>query len=316
MPTGVWNSTWTNQNAERSYPLLPTGERVAVDGFRLPDAVIVGLILPVYIGITALPTRYFLRQLMVTGNGLSVVISYDVGDGVVDVAEASMSFSGHTENKAYPLIGINALEDVRGHIQFGRLDVLEALAGGVHEFDEDATILDPHVVRPTLRGVRGIVLVNGGLSSEVLDGQIELTAGRNTQWSFQTVGAVDEIRVDAIAGEGLTEDCVCEDDDELPPPIRRINDVTADEQNRIILSGSDCLQISSAGVGRMMIEDVCSKPCCGARELERITADLEQMNAGRAAMDTQVIRLEAVVTQFSYAVIGSRLNDVVCDPSA
>jgi hypothetical protein len=182
----------------------------------------------------------------------------------------------------------------------------------VHEFEVDAADIEPHCIRPTVAGVTGIRVVTGSATSPLLTGVISLSAGRNASWSYQITGEGHAIRVDAIDGQGLSADCECDGSDSVPPPIRRINDVTANADGKILLFGNDCLQVSSPNAHQIKLEDVCSYPCCGARELERITQDLAQMERGRAGLNTTVERLEGTVNRFTHTVIGSRLNDVPC----
>jgi hypothetical protein len=163
-----------------------------------------------------------------------------------------------------------------------------------------------------IRGISSITLVNGIEESAKLYGDIEFIAGTNIRLTPITSSDADpQIRIDAIAGEGLVEECVCEGDDTDDPCIKRINGVPPTTSGDFTLVGDDCLEITPITNG-LQLKDLCSDPCCGCEELEAITRDLEQFGNAATTLSNFVNRLESEVNQFSAVVLGSRLNDRGC----
>lgn len=313
MSTGVWNNTWPNQNAQRSFPLLPTVSRVSLGGVAIPDDLILSMILPVYASHAIQPNRYFISSIVVVGSGMTVSVSYD--DGSLNppvVATTSFTIGSHVENASYLLVGQGRLLNVVGHMQFGTLAAIKKMPGGSHEFTAATATIEPFCIRPTLPGVYGVTVTTGSTTSPLLTGNLSFVAGRNAAWSYSAVEDGYHIRLDAVSGAGLATSCVCDGSDATPPAIRRINDVTASIDGRIEIIGNDCLQVSTPGTNRLGLSDTCSQPCCGARELEVVTTTLGNMAAGQAGIETQMQRLEGTVNRFSLTVLGSRLNDFPC----
>jgi hypothetical protein len=139
-----------------------------------------------------------------------------------------------------------------------------------------------------------------------------LQAGRNIQLAVVQVGGEDPvIRINAISGEGTVEDCVCEGDEALGDPIRTILGVGPTPEGDFTIVGTDCLQIETVENG-IRLRDVCAQPCCGCEELERITQDLERLNAQAATIDNFVDSLRVAVDTMSLTVLGARLGDRGC----
>lgn len=314
MPTTtLFNLEWLNHNSQRSYPLAESATKTDQSGtFKIPDSLLLALYLPVSAGVSVEPDKFFVRRVTVFGTGVNVTVAYNDGtNSPPSVASAALAFDGHVEYRAYPLPGAGDFDDSLGKVVFGKLDELETLPPGEYTFDYAAGKLDPDCVRPTLRGVTSVVLVNGNDRSEKLTGILELTAGTNTKLSVVSGGATTVIRIDAIKGEGLTKECVCEDSAELYPCIKTINGIPPTANGDFTVLGDECLTVDGI-VNGIRFNDQCSKPCCGCTELEAVTRDLERFGEAATSLQNFLNRLEGSVNRMNLTVLGSRLNDKGC----
>jgi len=314
MPRGTWNLEWLNHNSQRAYPLAEDATKVDISGsFTLPDDFIVALYLPIQGTMNVDPSLFFLQSVSIFSTGYNISIAYHNGSAdPTIVASVNIAKSTHTENTSYALAGINEFDDTVGKIVVGNISEIEAVGDAQYLFDYDDGKLDSDVVRPMIRGISSIVLINGTEESERIYGDIELQAGTNIRLTpILLVGEDPTIRIDAITGEGLVEDCVCEDEPPEGPGIRRINGVPPTTSGDFTLLGDDCLAIEPIKFG-LQLKDICSDPCCGCEELEAIVGDLERFGEAATTLRNFVNRLEAEVAQFHAVVLGSRLNDRGC----
>lgn len=308
----AFNLPWLVQNSQRHYPISEDASATDSTGsFTVPDQLLLELNLSVPAGLDLEPDRFFIGQLNVFAGGFTLTVSYDDGtSSPPGVATAVVPFSGHTENNSYAMPGVGEFQDLVGRVTVGRLDELQALPAGSYVFGPEAGRIDPDCVRPQLRGVTSIVLVNGNDRSERLYGDIELEAGTNIRLSVSSAtGLPTVIRFDAVSGEGLSDDCGC--GDTSGPPIRTINDVRPTASGDFTLRGDACVEIDPITNG-LQLRDVCSAPCATCKDLEVITQDLANLFAGAANLTNFVNRLEARVTQTDAVVLGSRTGDRPC----
>lgn len=309
----VWSLEFLNHNSQRAYPLSDDSTRTDSSGvFTLPDDFLVGMTLSVNAGVSVLPDRFYLKTLGVFPTGYSITIGYySATNEAIDVATAMIPKRGHTPYKVYSLGGVGDFEDARGVLAIGRLENIDNQPAGIFTFDVDSARLEMDVIRPMLRGVTGIVVVNGTRRSDVLTGLIEINAGLRMRLTpSQVLNSNPAVRIDAIDGEGLNDDCSC-DGNELGDPIRMLSRVTPAADGNIDLLGNECLEIELEDHG-IRFKDICSKPCCGCPELERVTSDLQHIADQNNLAQLFLTRLEASVTQMDQVVLGSRLNDEGC----
>jgi hypothetical protein len=281
--------------------------------FTLPDDFIVELYFPVQGTMNVDPSKFFLQALSIFATGYNLAIAYhDPASGPVTVASINVSKSTHVENTSYALAGIDDFDDSVGKVVIGKVDTLDLVGEAKYLFDYDDGKLDPDAIRPMIRGISSIVLVNGTEESAPIYGDIELQAGTNIRLTpISILGETPTIRIDAISGEGLVEECVCEDEPEVGPGIRFINGVPPTTSGEFTLLGDDCLTITPISYG-LQLKDICSDPCCGCAELEAIVDDLEKFGEAATTLRNFVNRLEAEISQFHAVVLGSRLNDRGC----
>lgn len=313
MPEQIWNVEFLNQNSQRSFPLSEEAtKRDVTDTIAIPDSFIVNMYMPVHAGLDVEPDKFFLRELGLFATGFTIIIAYDDGTGLFPpAAAAQIPRVIHVENRSYAMPGIDDFDDTAGKIVIGKLDEIDSLPLGVFKFDPAGGKLDSDVIRPMIRGIQSLTLVNGQDRSEPIVGDIELIAGQNMRLvPILTAGENPRVVFNAIEGEGLTEDCVCEEDTESPP-IRTINGIPPDISGNFTLLGNDCLEVTPVDNG-LRLQDVCSAPCCGCEELEAVNRQIARFGDGVVTLQTFVTRLATEVTTMTLNVLGSRISDKGC----
>lgn len=312
MSLGLWNLQWLNHNSQRAYPLTSWATKTDDSGtFRLPDSFIVALYLPISAAANVTVDRFFIRNILVSPTGFSVVVGYlNADDTVTDVAGANIARASFTANQSYALGGIGNFDDTIGHIVLGSLDEIEKIPPGFYTFSREATALEPDAIRPAIRGVSRLRVTNNLQSSPYIYGDVTLVAGTNVRISVAYTAEDTKIIFDAISGANLNADCIC------PSPntgecIRCINGVCSDDGTFTVVA-NECIEVTP-GVNSLSFSDTCAQPCCGCAELDELTTQIDRFGDGVTTLQNFVSRLNAEVTQMSLVVLGSRLNDIGCE---
>jgi hypothetical protein len=312
MPIGIWNLEWLNHNSQRSYPLAEDATKTDLTRtFILPDDFLLGLYLPVHAGLDVDVDLFFIRSISVFATGYNVSIGYnDNPSNPSIVASAIISQVTHTPNMSYALPGINQFDDTVGKLVIGVLDSINLQPAGQFFFDYAGGKLDSDCIRPMIRGIQSIRVLNNGELSPPVTGHVILAAGSNFQISLaQVAGNPATVTFNAVDGAGLTATCECEGD--VGPPIRTINGQPPTTAGDFTLNGIHCLTIEKITNG-LQLDDTCSTPCCGCAELEQITHEIEMIGTGEATIQSFVDQLAKEVQTFSQIVLGSRLGDQGC----
>lgn len=313
MPAGkVWNVEWLNQNAQRNYPIAEGASMKDVTGtFELPADFIVDLVWPVQASANVQAGNFYVHTVTVFGEGVTITLGYQ-GLSSSTVGSVSVASGTHTQNQSYFINGVGDFFDSIGKITIGSLENISS-SSGLYRFDLAGARLESTVVRPNLRGVSSIVLVNGSDTSDPLSGDIELIAGQNIRLTPIDDGLGNpQIRIDAIQGEGLNQGCDCSG--ELPAsgePIRTINGIAPDANGNFNLQGDDCLNLAAIENG-LQITDSCSQACCGCTELEKIVEDLEKLRDQVNTLDKLMNRLDTSVNTAMVNLIASKTSNLTC----
>jgi hypothetical protein len=312
MPIGIWNLEWLNHNSQRSYPLAEDATKTDQTGaFTLPDDFLLGLYLPVHAGLDVDVENFFIASISVFATGYNISIGYnDPQTGLAIVASAVISQVAHTPNMSYALPGVGAFDDTVGKLVIGVLDSINLQPSGQFLFDYQGGKLDADCIRPMIRGIQSIRILNNGELSPPVTGHVILSAGSNFQLSLtQVTGLPAEIRFDAINGAGLNEDCACQAT--AAAPIMTINGLGPDASGDFKMIGSQCLEVDKIANG-LQLTDTCSAPCCGCTELEQITKEIELIGTGEQTLQNFVNNLANQVNTMSQVVLGSRIGDSGC----
>jgi hypothetical protein len=316
MSLGLWNLNWLNHNSQRSYPLTDRASKVDTTGtLKIPDSFIVALYLPVHVTLNIQVDRFYVQTLLIAPTGYAVGIGYydeALGESTL-VATTNITKVTHTINNVYAMPGVGDFADSVGHIVIGKLDEIDSLPPGLYQFDYAAAELEADVVRPMLRGLTAVRVVNGIETSPNLYGDIELVAGANMRLDYSTsLAGNPRIVFNAISGLNLNTPCSCN----VNPTgecIRCINGVCSTD-GTFDLVGNSCITVDNRanGANTLALSDVCATPCCGCAELDAIKTQIDRFGDGVNTLQNFVNRLSGEVTQMSLVVIGSRLGDAGC----
>ena len=277
MPAIV-NTGWLNQNALRAYPLSEEATRQDQTAtYRLSDDFIVDFVLPVNSALGYNPGNFYVSQVTIFGTGITIDFAYWTGTAASAVGTISIQVSAFTPNRTYALNGEDDFEGVFGKVVVGTLDTV-LLQAGSFTFELAGGRLESSVVVPDILGVTGFRVLDGDDIGELFQGDIALEAGDNFRIAKSDFNGVTVLTLNAIDGEGTIAECVCEGDVQQEGPIRTVNGVPPDNQGNINLIGDDCLVPEpQADENSIKISDVCSKPCCGCPELEKLVEDQHRM---------------------------------------
>jgi len=313
MPLSQFNLPFLNHNSQREFPLAThTTGTDKTGSFTIPNDFLVGMDVPINASMEMEPGQLFIRKVSAYPTGYSITVAYEGPSSINDVATAMIPRANHKKFEVYNLGGKTPFEDVNGKVAVGRFETIDSQPPGMWEFDLEATRLDPHAVSPQIRGVQAMIVANGAQRSVAMTGDIELVPGDNMQIiPVITEGQDPKIIFNAVEGEGLIQDCICEGDLADAPCLKRINGVVPTPDGNFYLVGDECLEIQQTANG-LKIVDKCCLPCCGCEELEAITRDLERFNQQRAILEAFVSTLQTQVTTMELTVLGSRLGDQGC----
>ena len=313
MPLGNWNLQWVNHNSQRSYPLVDWGSAKDQTGtIKIPDSFILALDFPIHSGLAVQPEKFFIKTITIYPNGISVTMGYDDGGSLPVVASINIDANGHTENTPYALAGSGDFADSVGKMVIGPLDAIQQLPTGLYTFDPESTTIETDAIRPMLRAISSLVVVNGSDRSEPIYGDIELVAGDNMRIvANQISGRSPQILFSAIAGAGLNEECACDEDSATGDPIRFINGIPPLPDGNFKIIGNNCIEIQPV-INGIQINDLCSEPCCGCEELEAIIRQIDRFSDGVTTLERFTSTLNAEVIQMRNVVLGSRISDDGC----
>lgn len=293
----VYNLEFLNKNSLINYPIREDANRTSINGdFELPNSLVVDFVLVIPENLSA--RILFIKRFSLLGTLISFEIDDDVGNIaamiVVDVT-THRSFTG------YDIVGIGQYLSARGRIVLGDLSETIAKPNGAFEFAIASSQFEITTLRPDIRGINGLILVNGGVESTPIYGDIQLVAGANFQITEPSAGV---IRLNAISGEGLTTVDPCATAFTPPPPIRTINGVGPNGSGDFGIEGSACMEITAAGA-LLTLEDKCSAACCGCLELEWLTERLEILIQQNSDLNQFAVGLETYMQEFQANVLAT-----------
>lgn len=311
MPIGNWNLQWLNHNSQRSYPLTERATKTDItETITIPDSFIVGMYFPIHSGTTFTPSGFYISSLLLSSTGFNIVIGYTDGSSVIaDVASANIARANYSPNRAYALAGINAFYESVGYIVLGNLDEIDKQPPGLYNFEFADAEIEPDVIRPIIRGVSSLRVINNNETSARIYGNVTLVAGANIRITTSTTNEDTFITFDAINGENLNQTCLCDVVD-VGPCITSINGVSTDD-GTFVIAPNDCIALTEIQNG-LQIADTCAKPCCGCSELDALRDQVNRFGDGITTLQNFVTRLGSEVTQMSLVVLGSRLSNSTC----
>ena len=292
---------WLNENSLRNYPfrenatLIPSDVGgVALEGIRLPNYLIVDFVLTMP---KDLPQHVYLSQFTKAGKLLTFVIADSGGSVITTVTVLEYLTIG--VNQEYDIFGSFGYSDVRGKLVTGDLTRLdEDLPDGLYTFQLDTAEFEYTTIRPAVRGVRSLQLDNDGALSGYIFGHVKLLAGNNVRLTY--LPAYNAIRIDAISGGGLNEECDCATVIGRRNIVRTINGIAVEDLT--IEGDGQCVTVVPSG-NKLVISDVCSTPCCGCPELEFLTQQLKVLDVTISNLQSYANQLHNQITTFVNAFV-------------
>ena len=310
MPIGNWNLQWLNHNSQRSYPLTEQATKTDItETITLPDSFIVGLYLTIHSGLAFAPNNFFIRTVVIAPTGFTLTVGYTADGITTDVATAVIAKNNYIPNQSYALGGVNNFDDCVGRVVLGVLDEINKLPIGAYTFDLAGGALETDAIRPMIRAVSRLRVLNNNELSAPIYGDVVLVAGTNVRLSVASVASTTEITFDAIAGTNLNQDCQCA----VPQTgacITCINGVCSTD-GTFTFAQDECISIQPITNG-LSFADTCASPCCGCTELDAITQQINRFGDGVTTLQNFVTRLGSEVAQMSLVVLGSKLGDTSC----
>lgn len=305
------NLEWQNHNATRRYPLAQdaTGQSEAVGGvsFEIPNDFLLSLYLSVPAGAGLTPYGFYIKSIGAYSTGYNVVVGY----GTAAVAVALIARAAHTPGTVYRLNGIGDYLDCVGAITVGSLDSIDQQPAGKFDFTEAGGRLEVDCIRPNIRNVVSLRLQNGSSLSAPIYGDVILNAGRNARLTADLSGTDAVVTIDAIDGEGLTEECLCAAQDEGRTPIYTICGIPPTAEGDFTILGSECIVVNTIQNG-LRIEDPCTEPCCGCPELVPITDALEALRVQIVSLEQLASNLEGRASTLDASLFASSIGDGGC----
>jgi len=302
-PVGpVWNADWLNANSQRHYPISESATLKDLTGsFELPKDFLVDLLLPVHSDAGIDPTLFHVHSVGIFGTGISLTLGYN-GTAIGSISTDSSTFTG---NQSFIFEGTGAFFDTVGKVILGSLDNILNFAGS-YEFDVAGARLEPHAIVPDLRGVSALYLKNGDDTIGPLTGDIVFQAGRNFLMNYVNgpAGEPDRLLMNAISGEGLTEDCDC-GEAASRPCIETINGISPDEDGDYTLLGDECLELEAIANG-LQLTDKCANPCCGCPELEVVETHMQSLTEAIYRLEQQASKLETAIITMENVILASK----------
>lgn len=312
MSVETYNLGWLPLNEQRAYPLAESASRTDTTGtFKLPDSFLVALYVTLDAKAPTDPLAFYVSRVVNSPGVVVVTVSHWDGATAAEFGSFSVPSATHAEFDPYQITVKEAFAGSSARAVVGLLSEMRIAPAGAFGFGPEAGRLDPDCVRPSLRGLADLVVVNGSDVSEPITGRVTLVAGTNMRISIAAGPTETTVRFDAVQGEGLFADCGCADDDALAPCVRTISGVSADSTGNIDLVSGECVDIAPSGNG-LVLSDTCAKPCCGSAQLEAITTDLQRIASQQTSLSNFVNRLETLITGLNMVVLGSRLGDEGC----
>jgi hypothetical protein len=284
------NPEWLNQNSLRNYPFKEDASLTPpdIDDVRLPNYVVVDFVLT--LAGAGLPDVY-LSQITFLGSLLTLVFADGAG---TQIATTTVYPDAHTRNSSYDLTGAGVYSDARGKVVIGDLtDLRDDLAEGLYLFDLESAILEATTIRPAIRGARSIQLVTGNSFSEQISGHINFIAGPNVSLTY--LPDYNTIRIDALDGSGLNEDCDCTGTGGEENIVRTINGIPTEDA--VLVGDGECTEVEVSG-NKIIIKDVCTTPCCGCPELEYVTDSLKILEASLGNVNGYANQLAERISNF------------------
>jgi hypothetical protein len=279
--------------------------------FTIPNDFLAGLYLSVPADIGFDPGSFRVSKVIYARARCSVFISAVVGTtsiviGQFDVLEqlavTQLAAYGYAFALFTPADGYG---DIRGRLMVGGLDSLKLQPQGVYEFTQAAAGISVDCVRPMLRRVSAIEVVNASGQTFRLTGTVRLKAGDNANLTIKTEAGKPVVVFDAVDGSQLNDQKQC--DVNSGTIIKRINGLPGNNQGEVTLIGSNCLTVQPQQMGLQLL-NACSEPCASCKEAEALKSLVDPFVTQVPTLVSLANRIDMAVTQFQLNALAAQGN--------
>lgn len=334
------NLPWVSHNMVRKYPFEENCTLESESGaFVLPDDFIVGMQLTIGIvkpGETVTSndfyslTGFYLSRVRIGASGIGLTFSYCHDHGPnLNTSEPAFLTSVPLNPSAnfipgtpYLATGVGNFTNCYGSVSIGRVDSLFQQPPGSHTFDKTQTMIDPTVVKPSLIGITGVYVRDGGEVIGPITGDLTLSSGSNAVLSVtRSINSSNEtqhyITINAIDPSGFNEsDANQGSGTSYKTAIKSLNGVSPDATGNIdFISGNLCTVIdaqSQKAAHKILLSDFCSQPCCGCEQLEVITTELNALTKRAEGLENNIYLFASQLDTLDSTVLASRINTDGC----
>lgn len=263
-------------NEHRVFPLADTATGISTDGNQLANSILVGMLLSVPPGVSAV---FYVSQVVVTSSVINVTIS---ADGV-PVAECK-NIPIHTVGSSYtaPVVPIEntTAYPVTGSIIRGSCN--DAVSG-VYDLTADTGLINSVCIVFMQQNLSAIIV-----GDSILTGDVVLEEGNNLTISVSRVGSVSTITFNYSPPEGM----ISSNAELLEAitaaygvPITTINGITPTAEGNFYMNADSCTTITS-GTNNIVLSNPCAKPCCDKSFLDTAYANISDLNARANVIDS------------------------------
>lgn len=302
---------WLNENSLRAYPFAENSTRIPNDPYAagtllpaeyaLPNFLLVDAILVVPYS-SGTPSLY-VSSVSLAGGVVTVVLSSD-SSGSTEIAGSVAVSTSAGRNVQARFSGSGSFDGATGAVVFGDLERFgRTYPDGIFSFSPSQTRLESRCVRPSAACVSGIRVSDqaGSWSTVPLRGEVALVAGSNIRLSYMP--SVNGIRIDADSNSDYNEKCDCDGSEST---VRTINGISLSD---VTIEGGDCVSVETS-MGRIVISDNCSKPCCGCEELNFVNMKANELVTSVSRLSSFVGLLESRLDDFKTNFLDSERSPI------
>lgn len=300
-----------NQNAQRKFPLDTQATCTDTTGsFTLPDDFIYDMSVSVPADLELGADSMYLQSITAASTGWTLLFAY--GDPATLVASCLIPRTLATRYSQFKLVGLPPYSDVNGIIGvWSTTSILEQPAG-VWEFDFEGGALDPFVIKPQLKTIQTVRVVNKGQLSAQAVGDLTFVAGQYQRITVNRVpGEPTEIVFSGDSGADLSEDCACGDSSELPC-IKSIEDAVPDPDGKIYIDTTNCITVSS-DANTVTLEDECCEPCGECQPQEEMTRVERLLYERAASVEALANSMAGTLSSLQIAFTASNVGQGTCE---
>jgi len=297
----IRGNEFANRSADSRYPLHPAATGVDDSGaFAIPNDFLVGLYLAVPADSGFVPSSFHIQKIIYTAARCSAIIGASTPtstitlgqfDVIATAAESQIATYGYafTTFTALP-----AYAEITGRLMIGGLDSLKLQPQGVYQFTALTAGISVDCVRPKLRHVSALEVVNASGQTFRLTGVVRLVGGTNANLRLAVEGGQRVVVFDAVDGSQLNDQMQCQQI--TSTQIKTLNGLPGNSEGEVTLIGSRCLEIAPQQQG-LQLTNGCSEPCASCEEAQALKSLVDPFVTQVPTLASLINRIDMMVSQ-------------------